>query len=56
MRASMSAKTGFAPSKMKQLAEATKEYGDVITSSPGPMPAIRQARCSPAVPLETAAA
>ena len=41
---------------MKQLAEATNEYGDVITSSPSPRPAIAQSRCSPAVPDETAAA
>ena len=54
--ASMSAKTGCAPSYMKQFAEATNEYGDVITSSSGPMPAIRHARWRPAVPLETAAA
>src|SRR3954469_4775138 len=41
---------------MAQLAEATKEYGDVITSSPGPTPARRMQRCRPAVPDETAAA
>src|SRR5215208_6918436 len=54
--ASTSANTGVAPSYMKQFAEATNEYGDVITSSPGPIPAIRAARWRPAVPLETAAA
>ena len=41
---------------MKQLAEATNEYGDVITSSPSSSPAIAQSRCSPAVPDDTAAA
>src|SRR5438128_6205213 len=41
---------------MKQLAEATNEKGEVIASSPGPRPARRAARWSPAVPLETAAA
>ena len=41
---------------MKQLAEATKEYGDVITSSPSPRPPITASRCSPLVPEETAAA
>ena len=54
--ASMSANTGVAPSKRKQLAEAANENGEVITSSPGPMPAMRQSRWSPAVPLDTAAA
>ena len=53
---SMSAKTGVAPSSTKQFAEATNENGDVITSSPGPTPAIRQSRWRPAVPLETATA
>ena len=56
VRGSTSAKTGVAPSKMKQLAEATNETGEVIASSPGPRPAMWQSRCSPAVPLETAAA
>ena len=41
---------------MKQFALAANEYGDVITSSPGPMPAATQSRCSPVVPDETAAA
>ena len=41
---------------MKQFAEAANESVDVITSSPGSIPAIRQSRWSPAVPLETAAA
>ena len=41
---------------MKQLADAANEYGDVITSSPAPMPAVMHSRCRPAVPDETAAA
>src|SRR5262245_838367 len=53
---SMSANTGVAPSYTAQFADATKEYGDVTTSSPGPTPAAMQSRWSPAVPLETAAA
>src|SRR5918996_1284570 len=52
---STSAKTGVAPSYSTQLEEATKEKGVVTTSSPGPMPARRTQRWSPAVPLETAA-
>ena len=36
---STSAKTGNAPSRMKQFADATNDSGDVITSSPGPNPA-----------------
>ena len=55
VRGSMSAKTGVAPSYIAQFAEATNEYGDVITSSPGPTPARCMQRCSPAVPDETAA-
>src|SRR4029450_5657592 len=53
---SMSAKTGGGPSYTAQFAEATNEYGDVTTSSPGPTPAVMQRRWRPAVPLETAAA
>src|SRR5207247_566525 len=56
VRGSTSANTGVAPSKMKQFAEATKDTGEVIASSPGPRPAMWQSRCKPAVPLETAAA
>src|SRR5215213_6416427 len=56
VRGSTSAKTGTAPSTMKQFAVATKEIGDVITSSPRPRPAMWQSRWRPAVPLETAAA
>ena len=51
---SMSTKTGVAPSNSRQLLLATKLKGVVITSSPGPMPRARTARCSPAVPLLTA--
>src|SRR3954466_14796373 len=41
---------------MTALEEATKENGDVMTSSPAPTPAARSARCRPAVPLDTALA
>src|SRR3990170_2054555 len=41
---------------MKQLAEATNEYGDVITSSPSPRPALAHSGWGPAVPDDTAAA
>src|SRR6266516_3365524 len=54
VRGSTSAKTGVAPSKMKQLAEATNETGEVIASSPGPRPAMWQSRCSPRPPPRTA--
>ncbi len=37
---STSAKTGVAPSRMKQFADATNDSGDVIASSPGPSPAM----------------
>ena len=37
-------------------ADATNENGLVITSSPAPTPTARSARCSPAVPDETALA
>ena len=53
---STSANTGRPPSKMKQFAVATKAIGDVITSSPSCTPAMWHSMCSPAVPLETAAA
>src|SRR5271167_4831489 len=39
----MSANTGVAPTSMMTLAVATHEFGVVITSSPGPMPATRKA-------------
>ena len=55
VRSSMSAKTGVARSNSRELAEATKLNGEVMTSSPGPTR--RSAgRCRPAVPLEHAAA
>src|ERR671925_343718 len=41
---------------MAQFADDTNEYGEVITSSSGPTPAVTHRRWSPAVPLETAAA
>ncbi len=53
---SMSANTGRARSYTAALAEATNENGLVTTSSPSSTPAARNARCSPAVPLETAQA
>src|SRR5438105_1969406 len=53
---SMSANTGRARSYSTALAEATKENGLVITSSPSRTPAARSARCRPAVPLDTALA
>src|SRR5688572_3939106 len=53
VRGSTSAKTGVAPSTTKQFADATNEKGEVIASSPGPSPAARASRCSPAVPLES---
>ena len=56
VRGSTSAKTGVAPSTTKQFADATNENGEVIASSPGPRPAARARRCSPAVPLESATA
>ena len=40
---SMSANTGVAPTSMMTLAVATQEIEVVITSSPGPMPAMRRA-------------
>src|SRR3989344_1505295 len=53
VRGSTSTKIGVAPTYNIQLADATKENGVVITSSPRPMPAATMARCRPAVPLET---
>src|SRR5919199_1133121 len=38
------------------LAEATNDSGEVTTSSPSPTPTARSARCSAAVPDETALA
>ena len=53
---SMSANMGRARSKIATLALATNENGVVTTSSPSLTPTARSARCSPAVPLETALA
>ncbi len=53
---SMSANTGRARSYTATLALATNDSGVVITSSPSLTPTARSARCSPAVPLETAMA
>src|SRR6185437_9523444 len=39
----MSANTGVAPTSRMTLAVATHEFGVVMTSSPGPMPAMRKA-------------
>ena len=47
VRGSTSAKTGVAPSKMKQFAEETNESGEVIASSPGPSPAMRAQQVQP---------
>lgn len=52
----MSTKTGLAPTKSTELAEEIKVKGEVITSSPGPMPWARRARCSAVVPEEVATA
>jgi len=40
---SISANTGVAPTSMMTLAVATHDTGVVMTSSPGPMPAMRSA-------------
>ena len=50
----MSTNTGFARSNRIELADATNENGDVITSSPSETPTARSARCNAAVPDETA--
>ena len=47
VRASTSANTGVAPSKMKQFALEAKETGEVIASSPGPSSAIRAQQVQP---------
>ncbi len=52
----MSANTGLAPVRNAALGVATKVYGEVITSSPGPMPSARRATSSAAVPLVTQSA
>src|SRR5450755_1854298 len=43
LRGSISANTGVAPTSMMTLAVATHEFGVVMTSSPGPTPAMRKA-------------
>ncbi len=53
---SMSTNTGRARSNRIELALATNENGDVITSSPSETPTARSARCKAAVPDETALA
>ena len=56
VRSSMSQKTGTACSYSRQFADATKLSGVVTTSSPALQPSARTARCSAAVPLDTATA
>ena len=56
VRGSMSTKTGCARSYRIALADATKENGEVMTSSPSATPTARSARCSAAVPEDTAEA
>ena len=51
---SMSTNTGRARSYRIELADATNENGEVMTSSPSVTPTARSARCSAAVPEETA--
>ena len=53
---SMSANTGFALWNNMQLLEATKENGEVITSSPGPILRTLRATSKAMVPLVTATA
>ena len=50
----MSTNRGTARSYRRQLADATKLKGVVMTSSPSPIPSARTHRWSPAVPLEQA--
>src|SRR5271157_4395862 len=47
---SMSTKTGFAPTRAMEPAVAMKLKGDVMTSSPGPMPAAIKERTRASVP------
>src|SRR5579859_5534882 len=49
----MSTKTGIAPQYSMAATLATNVNGTVMTSSPGPMPAARSARCSALVPVFT---
>ena len=53
---SMSANTGIAPTYTSGAAVATHVDSGTITSSPGPMPSARMARCSAEVQCGTAAA
>ena len=53
---SMSTNTGTAPHWRITLAEATKQWLTVTTSSPGPTPAASSARCRAVVQFETAQA
>ena len=53
---SMSAKTGRAPVNRMLFTEAMNVNGLVITSSPGPIPLARRARCSAVVPEDVARA
>ena len=50
----MSTKSTSAPQYGAQLAEATKVFGTVHSTSPGPSPSARQATCSAEVALLTA--
>src|SRR5262245_38951687 len=52
--ASMSTKTGSAPTNRTTLAVAANENDGTMTSSPGPMPSAINARCSADVPELTA--
>ena len=54
VRGSISTKTGLAPTATTTLAVATQVTAVVMTSSPGPMPAMRKATSMVAVPLEKA--
>ena len=53
---SMSAKTGRAPVNRIELAEAMNVKGEVMTSSPSPIPCASRAMCRAAVPELTATA
>ena len=48
-----STKTGVAPTKAILDAEATNEFGAVMTSSPAPISMARSTRCKPQVPFAT---
>ena len=51
-----SAKTGVAPARTIAAVEATKEFGGVMTSSPGPIPAAIIPNMSASVPELSATA